>query len=102
MFCFMWGHLNCFFLSACSVHLNFLTCKVIHLRMKIFCNEEKAVKVHHSSVIMSNTEWVFIVSCDTAHMWLVIYGKSKFGSKGIAMSKVCAVVCKFEISGGAM
>jgi hypothetical protein len=62
--------------------------------MKIVCSEEKAVKVHHSSVIMSNIKWVFIVSCDTAHMWLVIYGKSEYGSKRTAVSKVCAVVCK--------
>ena len=45
------------------------------------CSEEKAVKAHHSSTIMCNTKWVFIVSCDTAHMWLVIHGKSENGSK---------------------
>jgi hypothetical protein len=53
----------------------------MHLGKKIVCNEEKTVKVHHSSVIMSNAKWVFIVSCDTAYMWLVIYGKSEYGSK---------------------
>jgi hypothetical protein len=57
------------------------------------CNEEKALKVHHSSII-SNIKWVFIVSCDTAHVLLVIYGKSEYGSKRTAVSTVCAVVCK--------
>jgi hypothetical protein len=52
------------------------------------CNEEKAVKVHHSSIIMSNIKWVF------THMWLVIYVKFEYGSKRTAMSTVCAVVCK--------
>jgi len=61
--------------------------------MEMMCNEEKAVKVHHSS-IMSNIMWVFIVSCDTAHMWLVIFVKSEYGSKGTAMSTVCALVSK--------
>jgi len=40
----MWVHLNRFFLLACAVLLNFLTCKVIHLRMKVKCIEKKAVK----------------------------------------------------------
>ena len=31
---------------------------------------------------------------DIAHTWLVIYGKSEYGSKRTTMSKVCAVVCK--------
>jgi hypothetical protein len=62
--------------------------------MKIVCNEEKAVKVHHSSIVMSNIKWEFIVSCDTAHMWLVIFAKSEYGSKRTAMSTVCGVVYK--------
>lgn len=66
------------------------------------CNEEKAVKVHHLSVIMSNTKWVFIVSYDTTHMWLVIYGKSEYGSKRTAMMKYMLLYAKFEIGGGAM
>lgn len=58
------------------------------------CNEEKALKVHHSSIIISNIKWVFIVSCDTAHTWLVIFAKSEYGSKRTAVNTVCAVVCK--------
>lgn len=88
------GPFELFFLLAFTVLLNFVTCKVIHLRMKIVCNEEKTVKIHHSYIIMSDIKQVFFVSCDTAHMWLVIYGKSEYGSKRIALSTVCAVVCK--------
>ena len=103
LFCFMWGHWNCFFFLACAVILNVLTCKVIHLRMKVKYIKKKAINVHDSSIIMC----VIQSGCFLWHVILHTYGLWFMGNLKMAASEqqlatYVLLHAKFEIGGGAM
>ena len=45
--------------------------------MKVKCIEKKAIKVHDSSSFVCVIQSGCLLSCDKAHVWLVIHGKSE-------------------------